>query len=122
MTFSASHAICVSAGGYVSTQEDNVYHFPLSAVNLETGLDRPLLLSVPFEGSIELPQTNLSRTHGPDGCVMVHVVGPYLLAVTQLRIEGTRLLVTLGMEGTSSIVEFDLSDSQVMRSSVAGSN
>jgi len=65
--FGDTHAFCLPAGGYVSRSDTPVYRFPISAVDLATGLDTELLLDVPFKGQIPIPETNFRSTTLPDG-------------------------------------------------------
>src|SRR5262249_45576955 len=106
--FGKTHTFCLPSGGYVARPDDSVYHFPLSAVDLQTGDERRCVLHVPFKGKVPPPKTNNSAG-SRRGRGTVQASGPYLLAITNLRLEGNILEVTLGMEKWSSSVAFDLS-------------
>jgi hypothetical protein len=93
------------AGGHILRRDDGVYHFPLALVDLKTGLHRSMMLDVPFDGTVFLRASNFSF-NGKS----THVKGPYLLAITQLRIEKDRLRVTLGMENWSAVVDFSMDE------------
>jgi len=103
------HAFRVCAGGYVTEPNAGTYHFPLSMVDLKTGADRAMLLSVPFKGKLPEPKINYSSTSTPQGKPRLQTMGPHVLAITWLQVEESRLQVTLGMEKWSRSVEFDLS-------------
>jgi hypothetical protein len=45
---------------YVREMEDKVYHLQINVVDLRTGLDHDLTLSVPFAGELPIPETGLS--------------------------------------------------------------
>jgi hypothetical protein len=101
LAFSATHAFRVSTGGYVSKQEENVFRFPITMVDLSTSVERTLLLAVPFKGKAPKPESNFS---GSNAGITTH--GPYLLGVTGLEVEGQVLRIVLGMEGSATGVEF----------------
>jgi hypothetical protein len=108
VAFGDDYAVRVSAGGYVPDADAGVYHFPISMVDLKSGVSRDLELKVPFTGQLPLPQTNFSRTTRAGGKDQWHPFGPYVLAVTGLRVDGTRLRITIGMENWARDLEFDL--------------
>jgi hypothetical protein len=93
------------AGGHILRRVDSVYQFPLALVDLKAGVHRSMMLDVPFDGTVFLRPSNFSF-NGKS----THVKGPYLLAITQLRIERDRLRVTLGMESWSAVVDFSMDE------------
>lgn len=95
----------VLAGGFVHAAEKRVFLLPVSAFEYVNGTMETLLLRLPMTEEIEVPKTNVS-TFGDDSH---RTFGPYLLAVTGLRLEGDRLAITVGMEARSVELLFDLS-------------
>jgi len=79
-------------------------------IDLRTGLDRPMVLHVPFEGNLPKPESNYSGFDRPGGKSGIHTMGPYVLAITQLRVEGKSLRITLGMEKWSAAVDFEVEE------------
>lgn len=109
VAFSETHAFWMPGGGFISKKEEHIYRFPISAVDLKTGLDRMLTLTVPFEGSVPIPKRSYRPTTRSGGARGLHTFEPYLLALTHMRVVGAHLEVTLGMEKWSATVTFDLS-------------
>src|SRR5262249_46255549 len=107
------------SGGYVSKRGDSIYHFPISAIDLQTGVDQLCGLHIPFKGKIPAPKTNYSTVDVPGGRDTIHNFGPWLLGLTQLQLEGSILEITLGMEDWSAAVRFDLSEADSLRPPVA---
>jgi hypothetical protein len=97
-------------GGYVLDESKPVYYFPISVIDLRTGLDRTMTLHVPFEGKLPKPTTNYSGFNRPSGKSGIHTMGPYIMAITQLRVEGKTLRVTLAMEKWSAVADFDVDE------------
>jgi hypothetical protein len=112
VAFSNAFAFRVCEGGYVAKPKVGVYEFPISMVDLKTGGDRSMMLSVPFNGALPEPKTNYSRSSTPQGETRWQTSGPYVLAITWLQIVDNRLRVTLGMEKWARSVEFDLDELQ----------
>ena len=48
-------------------EKDSVFRFPIASVDLSTGFETGLLLSVPFKGKIDAPETNYRSGNLPDG-------------------------------------------------------
>jgi hypothetical protein len=103
-------AVRVRGGGYVADRVAGVYHFPLAMIDLATGVDRAMALKVPYTGTLPEPTSNYGHSVGPGGADRWHKLGPYVLAVTGLQMEGSRVHVTLGMEKWSRTLSFDLAD------------
>jgi hypothetical protein len=103
VAFDSTHAYRAVAGGYVARKEEKIYRFPLSIVDLASGVEHSATLVVPYKGELKLPTQNVSQTADS-----THADGPYLLGVTQLHVDRNGLEVTIGMEGTSAGVSFDL--------------
>jgi hypothetical protein len=108
VAFGDAFAFRVCEGGYVVKPSAGVYHFPLSMVDLETGMDRTMALSVPFKGNLPEPKSNYSQSSTPHGEARWQTTGPYVLAITWLQVVDNRLRVTLGMENWARSVEFNL--------------
>jgi hypothetical protein len=108
IAFDAGHAFRAVAGGYVAKKDEKIYRFPVSVVDLKEGIESAAVLAVPFKGKLKLPETNVS-TFGDKTAAM----GPYLLGVTQLHVANNVLEVTLGVEGSSTGVSFDVKSALV---------
>ena len=106
LTFGDPFSFRVCAGGYVYPAQP-IYRFPITAVDLKTGVDHPLLLNVPYKGKVPEPTTNYSRS-GSKGKDRWRTFGPHMLAITGLEVEGMRLRVVLGMEKWSGVLAFDI--------------
>jgi ankyrin repeat protein len=117
IVFGKTHAFCLPSGGYVARQDDSVYHFPLSGIDLQTGDEQRCLLHVPFKGKVPVPKMNYSSRSSGGGST-VHASGPYLLGITQLHLEENTLEITLGTAKTSSSLFFDLGKADSLRKSV----
>ncbi len=115
LAFGEEFAFRVCAGGYVKEPEAGVYHFPLSLIDLKTGVDRTLVLRVPFKGKLPKPETNFSHSQSSGGKNRWRTLGPHILAITWLQVEGKRLRVTLGMEQWTRSVEFEIDQLQRRR-------
>jgi ankyrin repeat protein len=118
VAFGQGFGFCFPSGGNISNMGDSIYHFPVSAINLQTCVDQQFWLHVPFKGKVPSPKTNFSGIDVPGGRDAIHTFGPYLLGLTQLRLEGSVLEITLGMEDWSAAVHFDLSETDFLRSPV----
>lgn len=104
VAFCRTDAFRLTGESYILKADDNVYHFPICRLNLQTAQSQPLLLHVPFDGKVDLPSTNYSQAEGT-----THTMGPYLLGVTWLEVHGDALQIVLGMEDAGACaVEFDL--------------
>jgi ankyrin repeat protein len=114
VAFSDTHAFCLPAGGYVADGDRATFHFPLTAIDLRTGHEQPMLLHAPIQGTIAAPKTNFSETSAA-GKTAIRTRGPYLVAVTRLRADGKILQVTLGAESWSGEVWFDLGSVEVFQ-------
>jgi outer membrane protein assembly factor BamB len=102
VAFTPRHAYLMAAGGYVLRKDEAAYHFPLTVVDLKTGLSRTAVLTVPLAGPVPPPK-DCSETDD-----QISTWGPYLLGVTHLEVHDTTLRVCMGMENKATGVEFDL--------------
>jgi ankyrin repeat protein len=114
VAFCDTHAFCLPAGGYVTNGDRATFHFPLTAIDLRTGNEQPMLLHAPIRGTITAPKTNFAETRVA-GKTSIRTVGPYRVAVTRLHTDGKILQVTLGAESWSGEVWFDLGGVEVFR-------
>jgi len=105
ISFGQNYACRLSEGGYVTNAGDTVYRFPFSLMDLNTGLDQPLELEVPFKGKLPEPKPKGGYARVGDRW---YLYGPYLLGITRLQIRDNTLRVTLGMEDWTRTLEFDL--------------
>ena len=101
--FTSTHAFRPLSGGYITSQNSQIYHFPIAMINLETGVAQTLLLNVPYRGEVPPPETNYKGSGDH-----IETFGPYLLGVTWLEIRGTTLRITLETRETSTSVDFNL--------------
>jgi ankyrin repeat protein len=103
-----THAVRQDAGGYVASKDEAMFHFPLAVVDLASGAERPIEIQVPFRGKLDAPMTNY-RAHGMvNGETSFHTMGPYLLGITSLTLDGSHLEVVLGMTNRAMSTEFEL--------------
>lgn len=110
VAFSDTYAFALPAGGYVRKKGDQDFRFPISVIDLQTGIDRTITLRVPFEGELPIPDTNFRTIRLADGGAGIGTWGPHILALSGLQVEGTNLEVALGMEaGWTGSIRFDLS-------------
>jgi hypothetical protein len=108
VAFGEAVAFRACAGGYVTSPDAGAYRFPLSMIDLSTGGDRVLVLSVPYKGKVPEPKDNSIRIEWEKGKYRWQTRGPHVLAITWLEVEGNRLRVTLGMEEWSRSLEFEI--------------
>jgi ankyrin repeat protein len=108
IAFNRTYAVRLPAGGFVTARGDHVFQFPLSIVVLQSGMEREIVLRVPFRGDLIAPSESYSTIELPDGGNGYHTVGPYEIAITQLELIGPRLEIMLGMRKWVASVEFDL--------------
>jgi len=90
------------AGAYVETKEQPVYRFVINRVNLETGNDQDLTLSVPFIGDFSLPITNYSVVNDT-----MHSTEPHLLWIRGMSIEDAVLRILVKRPGSDPDVALD---------------
>jgi hypothetical protein len=110
IAFGKGLAFRVCRGGYVTDPAKPVYDFPITVIDLQTGAEDELRLSVPYTGEMLEPGANYTRSEGPDGKPRWRTRGPYVLAITWLQTDERRLRVTLGMASWSRTLEFALTD------------
>ena len=103
VAFNQADVFFLPGGGYIVDRDDHEYKFPITMLDLATGLERDLVLNVPFEGTIPVPDTNYSGSE--EG---FHKMGSYILAVTDLSAADESLDVTIGMENWSRTFKFSL--------------
>jgi ankyrin repeat protein len=103
-----THAVRLNAGGYVVSKAEAMFHFPLAIVDLASGAERPIEIQVPFRGVLNAPTTNYSAHGLINGETSYHTMGPYLLGITALALDGSHLEVVLGMTNRAASIEFDL--------------
>ena len=101
--FGSRYAFRGGAGGFIADKKTKLYSFPISIVDLSSGVDRTALLQVPFEGEFPLPTENVSTVEDT-----TEAMGPYLLAVTYLQLDGERLEIVLGQKGSAIGLTFDV--------------
>jgi len=108
VAFTDTHAFCLAGGGYIKHQDERVYRFPVTAIELSSGRQSTVVLAVPFDGEIEVPETNYSMHTLPDGSRGYRMSMWYGLAVTHLASSPIGLEIVVGNETDSSSVVFDM--------------
>jgi hypothetical protein len=103
IAFGARYAFRATGGGFIADKRTKIYSFPISIIDLTTGVDRTAILHVPFEGEFPLPTENVSRTEDA-----TEAMGPYLLGVSYLRVDGEQLEIVLGRKGSAVGLAFDV--------------
>jgi ankyrin repeat protein len=106
--FGDSWAYCIPGGGYVLHKEEKQFRFPIAAVNLSTGEDVALVLTLPFEGEIVLPETNVGSEAGPNGAIYNTAFNPFGLGATWLEARGNELDITVATESNKWTLCFDV--------------
>jgi len=90
---------------FVRKPEDKVYHYLITVVDLQSGVDRDISLDVPFDGDFILPESGKATFPGT-----THALEPHLLRIVNLEAEGDVLHVTMDEVGKRGVcLSFDLS-------------
>lgn len=89
-----SHYYYRPSGAYIETREQPVYRLVINRVDLETGLDHDLTLSIPYSGEFPMPKTNYAAS--PDS---MRSEQPHLLWIGALSVEDNVLHVTMQRPG-----------------------
>jgi hypothetical protein len=92
-----------SGGSYDMNEREHVHRFLINAVDLESGLDRDLILSLPYDGKLPAP---MSYKKEP-GQVRVLSMA-YAVAVQWLEIDGDILRVVVSADESMAELEFDV--------------
>jgi uncharacterized protein len=108
VAFGRKYAFCLPSGGYVLRKEESIYRFPIAAVDLSTGTDFLLILSVPFNGEFPIPDQNISRESLGAGIERNSTRSPHLLAITQIQARESDIELTLGMEEGVKVLRFSM--------------
>jgi len=103
VAFTERYAFRPLGGGYIASFDDQVYHFPLAMIDLQSSLARTLLLNVPYEGEVIDPLAGIRGWSEP-----YKAEGPYLLGVTWLEISGATLRVVVATEYSVTAVDFEV--------------
>lgn len=94
---------------YVRATGDKVYNLQINVVDLRTGLDRDLTLSIPFEGELPLPETGLSSFNWGTSSEHLYAHGPHAVWIDRLSVDGDRLAVVVAHGSERTELTFDLS-------------
>lgn len=105
VVFNESHAFHLPGGGYITNKGDHDYKFPIAVLDLSSGVERQLVLNVPFAGTISAPNANYSGS-----AATISTTRSYVLAITDLEADDSSLDVTLGMEKWSATLKFNVED------------
>lgn len=89
-----SHYYYRPSGAYIETRKRPVYRFVINRVDLETGLDRDLTLSIPYMGDFPMPKTGYAASPGS-----MHSTHPHLLWIGGLSVEDNVLRVVMKRPG-----------------------
>ena len=93
---------------YILTKQDKVYELTINVVDLRTGLDRDLTLSVPFEGSLPIPETGLSSTNQGTPSEQFDAHDPHVVWIHRLSVNSDRLKVVVAHNSAYTELTFDL--------------
>jgi hypothetical protein len=96
---------------YIETKNQPIYRFVINRVNLETGIDHDLTLSIPYTGDFAMPKSNYAASDGT-----MHSTQPHLLWIGGLSVENDVLRILMkrpgrdnadkaGAENRESIIE-----------------
>ena len=94
---------------YVREMEDKVYHLQINVVDLRTGLDRDLTLSVPFEGELPIPETGLSSFNRGQSSERLQASGPHAVWIDSISVNDGRLTIAVAHGSDCTALTFDLS-------------
>src|SRR5579863_4068104 len=82
------------SAAYIEKKDKPVYCFVINAVDLETGLDHDLTLSVPYRGDFPMPKVGYAAM--PE---WMHAEQPHLLSIRRLSVDGDMLTIVMGHPG-----------------------
>lgn len=94
--------LSIKEGGFLMTQEEQVFHYPVTLTDLDSGQNRTLQLNLPFRGKVVPPTRNYSgsdegwTTYGDD-----------LMEIRALEVRGDELLVTFQFGDDLQTLFFD---------------
>jgi hypothetical protein len=88
--------------GYQENRNAHVHCFAINVVDLNSGQDQNLTLSLPFEGEFPKPESSSSSPG------FLHIAWPYPIHISNLEIKGSVLRVVIADERTASSLEFDV--------------
>ena len=94
---------------YVRRKEDKVYQLLIQVVDLRTGSDRHLTLSVPFDGDLPIPETRISSFNRGMASEQFTTDSSHPIQANELHMDGNRLTIVTGQEPDRVGVTFDLS-------------
>jgi hypothetical protein len=97
-----------SSLAYVREKEDKVYELLINVVDLRSGLDRDLTLSVPFEGDLPVPETGLGSFNRGMPSERLHSNDPHAVWINCLSVDGDRLTVVVAHGPDFTALTFDL--------------
>jgi hypothetical protein len=100
--FTEAALYSLPVGAWVENQNEHLIHFPLTRMDLKSGMSREFDLKVVSAGTISKPQSNYSSS---GGTYSTH--GAYFAAITGLAVHGAELWVTVGWEDGAAILVFD---------------
>jgi hypothetical protein len=108
--FNSSHAFCITADSYVKKSGDRTYHFPVSIIELNTGMTHDMALSVSVSEPVQPPSSNYSTQALSDGSVQYITHWHRGLNVRRILLHDTVIEFIFGLGNKASSATFDLSD------------
>jgi hypothetical protein len=97
------------SSAYIRNKEDEIYELQINVVDLRTGLDRDMTLSVPFKGSLPFPETGISSFNQGTLTEHFYAHGPHVVWIDRLTVDGDRLKVVVTHGSAPTELTFDVS-------------
>jgi hypothetical protein len=97
------------SSAYIRNKEDEIYELQINVVDLRTGLDRDMTLSVPFKGSLPFPETGISSFNQGTLTEHFYAHGPHVVGIDRLTVDGDRLKVVVTHGSAPTELTFDVS-------------
>jgi len=94
---------------YVREKEDRVYEFRVNVVDLRSGSDQDLTLSVPFAGELPVPESGISSYGRGTPAERVYAHGPNAVRIDRIDVDGDQLTFVIAHDSDFTALTFDLS-------------
>jgi hypothetical protein len=85
------------AAAYIENKDKPVYCFVINVVDLETGIDHDLTLSIPYRGDFPMPENGYAAFGSH-----THATQPHLLSIGGLSVDGNPLRVVMQRPGRNA--------------------